>query len=229
MADKISIYEQGLLAVDAYESPPDRGKATNSWEKYGDHGDKAASGLKIQAYRNGDHIHIAVGGTDTSSVSEFWKDTVTDTAFITGELDPQFKEALEYVAKVIDQAYKSQLAGGFSVEPPTFTVSGHSLGGGIAQMISYVFGIPGISLDAPGVSKVVANPEFQAYVAELRERYGPEVVPPVSKVHEAFTNYNEDGAITFGGGGPRPPTGGPAGAIAAGRAWLGARQVLKIP
>jgi putative lipase involved disintegration of autophagic bodies len=47
----------------------------------------------------------------------------------------------------------------------------HSLGGGIAQIIAYTFGLNGVTLDAPGASAIVANKEYQVFITSLKERY----------------------------------------------------------
>ncbi|MFW2439267.1 MAG: tandem-95 repeat protein [Arenicellales bacterium] len=191
-----NIYEQGVIAVDSYNDPDDRGQDTEGWSIRGfDDGDKRSSGLKIQAYQKGNNIHIGVGGTDTNQ-AEFRADALTDFAFISGDLDPQFHQALEYAAKTIDDAYKE--ADRLRISRPDFSVSGHSLGGGMAQMISYVFGIPGISLDSPGVSNVINNSEFKQFVDGLREKYGSDVIPDASEINPEFINYIEKGSEVSG-------------------------------
>ena len=102
-----NVTEQGQFAVDSYKQPGDCGQNIPGWSPL-KAGDKD-TGLKIQSYINPDssHIHIAIGGTDPNDgLSELWKDVKTDVAFTNGDFDPQFVQALEYVAETIDAAYK---------------------------------------------------------------------------------------------------------------------------
>jgi surfactin synthase thioesterase subunit len=106
---------------------------------------------------------IAIAGTNGLND---WDDNVS---FITGGLSEQFQQALTYAAKTIDAAAKN--SGHTHSADKTFSVTGHSLGGGIAQAIAYTFGLNGVTLDAPGASAIVASKEYQVFIASLKEKY----------------------------------------------------------
>jgi putative lipase involved disintegration of autophagic bodies len=57
---------------------------------------------------------------------------------------------MTHVAKIIDAAVKHSEDD--KTANQTFSVTGHSLGGGIAQVIAYTFGLNGVTLDAPGAN-----------------------------------------------------------------------------
>jgi pimeloyl-ACP methyl ester carboxylesterase len=61
-------------------------------------------------------------------------------------LSEQFQQALTYAAQTIDASVKNSDITG---QTNTFSVTGHSLGGGIAQAIAYTFGLNG------GVSSIL--------------------------------------------------------------------------
>ncbi|VVM19425.1 hypothetical protein BSPWISOXPB_3621 [uncultured Gammaproteobacteria bacterium] len=103
---------------------------------------------------------IAIAGTNGLND---WDDNVS---FITGGLSEQFQQALTYAAKTIDAAAKNSKT---LTADKTFSVTGHSLGGGIAQAIAYTFGLNGVTLDAPGASAIVASKEYQVFIAHLRK------------------------------------------------------------
>ena len=143
--NSITYFESALLAEDVYkENAKDRG--VNGWEVVDDQRtSNFDSGLQIQSYRNDNHPnHTVIAIAGTNGLND-WDDNVS---FVTGELSEQFQQALTYAAKTIDASVKS--SGQNQIEPSTFSVTGHSLGGGIAQIIAYTFGLNGVALDAPG-------------------------------------------------------------------------------
>ena len=121
-----TLLELALLAKDVYtKNARDRG--VNGWKIEADPQDNFDSGLQIQNYQNDErpnHTVIAIAGTNGLND---WDDNLS---FVTGGLSEQFQQAMTHVAKTIDASVKS--SGQNQIEPSTFSVTGHSLGGGIA-------------------------------------------------------------------------------------------------
>ncbi len=185
--------DYAILSVDSCkDNPLDRG--VGKWTKEGfEPGDNPESGLKAQAYKNTDypnHVVIAIAGTDGLTATKDW---VANTGFVTGKMSNQFKQALEYTARLIDKANRESQG---NDNPTTFSVTGHSLGGGMAQIIANTFNLNGISLDAPGAKKITDNPEYQNFVATLKNKY-PDAFANVDKsgVGSNFENVVETGSM----------------------------------
>ena len=188
----ITYFDSALMANDVYkENAVDRG--VNGWEPdviTGVTGD-FDSGLQIQSYQNDSHPnHTVIAISGTNGLND-WDDNIS---FLTGSLSGQFKEALTYAAQTIDASVKNSDGRN---QNPTFSVTGHSLGGGIAQVLAYTFGLNGTTLDAPGAGAIVADSAYQTYVTTLKQTY-PDAFANSSNtpsVGTNFTNIREQGSI----------------------------------
>ncbi|VVH65584.1 hypothetical protein BSPLISOX_1447, partial [uncultured Gammaproteobacteria bacterium] len=148
--NSITYFELALLAEDVYkENAENRG--VNGWNPTDDQSENTYdSGLQIQNYQNDNHPnHTVIAIAGTNGLND-WDDNLS---FITGGLSEQFQQALTYAAQTIDAAAKN--SEDTKTANKTFSVTGHSLGGGIAQAIAYTFGLNGVTLDAPGASAIV--------------------------------------------------------------------------
>jgi putative lipase involved disintegration of autophagic bodies len=76
---------------------------------------------------------------------------------------------MTHAAKTIDAAVKNSEHADTANQ--TFSVTGHSLGGGIAQVIAYTFGLNGVTLDAPGANAIISSRKYQAHLALLQQQY----------------------------------------------------------
>ena len=88
-----------------------------------------------------DEVVIAYRGTDGLS------DGHADLAIASGSWNPQFQQCLDFVAKV--QADRTIFPQG--TDPNTLVVTGHSLGGTIAQVVAQAYGLDGSTID-PGAA-----------------------------------------------------------------------------
>lgn len=102
-----------------------------------------------------------------------------DRAFanVGADWDPQFKDALDYT-----RAVKALTAKGGPYEGYSLSVTGHSLGGGLAQLAAYTYGLDGRSFDAPQLGNVTS-------ASELTRWAQANGVKPVRTVGDDFTNY----------------------------------------
>ena len=196
-------YERGQLAVDVYRPEGERG--VEGWRSTTS-GDDITTGLKAQAYKSleSDEIVIAFGGTDSDQWGEFWKDLKADTGFISWHLPDQIKVGLDFCAQVIDAEVKSGYSQGISQEEvlENISLSGHSLGGGIAQLAGYVFGLSGTTMEAPGVGDICESDSFGSYVQDLRARYPHLVQEELGEgKKDDFRCFTEDGSgVSWAGG-----------------------------
>jgi len=121
-----TLLELALLAKDVYkENAENRG--VNGWKPQKHGSLDKSSGLQIQNYQNDErpnHTVIAISGTNGLND---WDDNLS---FVTGSLSEQFQQAMTHVAKTIDAAVKRSEDD--KTANQTFSVTGHSLGGGIA-------------------------------------------------------------------------------------------------
>jgi len=151
MANEI---ELSMLATDVYKSKDERA-GFGRFERLDEGVDNEKTGLRLQAYVDEDtkEIVFAIGGTD-----EYKDWTGPNKDFLLGGYDEQFKQAVEKA---------HELSTDTKYEGYTFSTTGHSLGGGVAQLLSHTFGWNGISTDAPGASRIITN---QDYLDHLNER-----------------------------------------------------------
>ncbi len=187
--NSITYFELALLAEDVYKKDIDN-RGVNGWEPDVITGtaNNFDSGLQIQNYQNATHPnHTVIAIAGTNGLND-WDDNVS---FITGGLSEQFQQALTYAAQTIDTAAKN--SEDTKTANKTFSVTGHSLGGGIAQAIAYTFGLNGVTLDAPGASAIVASKEYQVFIASLKEKYPNAFnnIEDTPNVGEHFINIRE--------------------------------------
>uniref|UniRef100_UPI0034DEE10A lipase family protein n=1 Tax=Candidatus Thiodubiliella endoseptemdiera TaxID=2738886 RepID=UPI0034DEE10A len=186
----ITYFESTLLANDVYKKDA-KNRGVNEWKVTNDQKtNNFDSGLQIQNYQNANHPnHTVIAIAGTNGLND-WDD---NTSFLTGSLSEQFQQALTHVAQTIDAAVKN--SDGAS-QTDTFSVTGHSLGGGLAQVVAYTFGLNGVAIDAPGAGAIVANNDYQVFISSLRESY-PDAFTEVAdtpSVGANFTNISEQGS-----------------------------------
>ncbi len=106
--------------------------APEGWKLHSVFGDQVASGLQAQAYINETTKEIVFAFAGTNGLS----DIPPDIDFVTsmfGGYDPQFRDAVTYVNTQLE-ALQDEYPG------YTFSTTGHSLGGGLSQIISHTYG-----------------------------------------------------------------------------------------
>lgn len=139
----------------------------DGWTKIDDIKFEKANGFFVVAYKKGTEIIIAFRGTD-----EIIKDGRADINLARGAWDPQFSDAAKFTSDLLN-AYANEFK---------ITVAGHSLGGGIGQIMGKMFNLGGASFDSPGATAVTQTREF----AEQAALYGQK---PDQPIPIAFINY----------------------------------------
>jgi hypothetical protein len=159
------------------ENPPD---STNGWTRM-TIAPNTASGFSAVAYRNSNgEVAIAFRGTDSL------KDMVTNGAFVSNGWRQQFSDAADFVNKVKLEMRDQGISG-------APIVTGHSLGGGIAQVMGKMFGLNGAAFDAPGAAGVTQSAGFAQTAAQYGQSTG-------NQIGGDFTNYNSQGSLISAAG-----------------------------
>ena len=97
-------------------------------------------------------VVIAYRGTDGL------RDGAANAAILAGRWDPQFQQGMDFTAAV--QA--NRVIFPLGTDPSTLLVTGHSLGGAIAQVSAQAFGLDGSTIDPGAASRIVQTAEFRA-------------------------------------------------------------------
>jgi len=143
-----------------------------------DEGQDLPNGLSIQAYVDHNTNEVIIGTTGTNDIN----DTEAFPAFVAGGYPDQFSDALKYALDIKNQYQKDDNGNGYS-----FSVTGHSLGGGISQMLAHTFGWDGATFDAPAASGIIESDEYLAHVKSLG------ISPPTSP--SELVNFTEQGSL----------------------------------
>ena len=136
------------------------------------------SGFFAVAYRNPQTKQIVVAYRGTDGVS----DLAADLAFKTGAWNAQFEEAVAFTAQI-----RNSLLSPANKDYSLLT-TGHSLGGGISQLMAKMFGLNGSSYDAPGANNILNSAGYKAAAA----RYAPD---SGQQIGASFFNYTAQGSL----------------------------------
>lgn len=146
-----------------------------------------SSGMDAGVYKNRDtqELVIAFRGTEACDIScsfEEWQDStrdmIADTAIGTGTVSDQFKHAFNFAQDMIKKYPASKI-----------TVTGHSLGGGLAQAVGATLGLETYAFN----SSPVPDHFFDTYQITLTKEQLNELVHVVADVHDPVSNTNETG------------------------------------
>lgn len=97
---------------------------------------RSVLGFEASAFTNGTEIVISYSGTDPNNAGFFSEDMQTNFALVNGNWSPQLLQAAEYYLQI-----KAANPGA------TITITGHSLGGGLAALIGVFFGVQAVTFD----------------------------------------------------------------------------------
>ena len=170
------LLDYAQLAGRVYKrSDENRIPVPNGWREIEWNADDSITGFSAGAYRKGDDIIIAFTGTNES----MWKDFVVaniPAGFGQGSL--QIKQAIAFVMNVINN------------NPGThITLTGHSLGGGLASLIAVFFDLKATIFDPAPFEFSARNP---LVLAELGASY---LVSGAR--HSAFSKYLKTAGLHF--------------------------------
>lgn len=147
------------LANDAYEDrrvgrqqPPDMERVSIDGVAYQvlEHVNHARSGYQGTVYQRIDTREIVVAHRGTEQI---WKDgVVADGSMVANRTNPQADEAIELTRRAL--AYARQEGRESGQRAPEVTVTGHSLGGTLAQVSAHHFDLRGETFNAYGAASL---------------------------------------------------------------------------
>ena len=160
------------LANIAYSDNPPKTIGNWTWLK---NSAPNTSGFFAVAYKDNttNQIVITYRGTDKLTGG----DVGADVAFGAGSWNPQFQQAAEFTAQIQRTNPTS-----------TLLTTGHSLGGGIAQIMGKMFGVDGASFDAPGALAVTNTADFATAQAQFASG-------STGQIGATFLNYTAQGSV----------------------------------
>ncbi|WP_296443458.1 hypothetical protein, partial [Rhodoferax sp. UBA5149] len=165
LSDMTNLPAGWKLALSDEESPPFTAFAFKN----------ATTGEVVVAYRGTDGI----------------KDAAADLAIAAGSWNSQFQQGIDFVAQVQGDRTIFPLG----TNPNTLLVTGHSLGGTIAQITAQAYGLDGSTIDPGAASRIVQTAEFGA--AAIAAGLPAEGLGATA----TFTNYEVAGSLVSGGTG----------------------------
>jgi len=145
------------------------------------------SGMQAAVYfdAESDELVLAFRGTETcdfpcsfSETAEFLRDTAADSLLTFGFVDTQFEDAMDYAQDVVNRAQGRKI-----------TVTGHSLGGGLAQAIGAALGLETFAFN----SAPVPDDFFKDYPPVLPVETLSEIIHVIADIHDPVSNTDETG------------------------------------
>lgn len=156
---RITSQDYAGLANDAYQDRPVGVRRPGEDEKVRiegidyrviEHVDNRRNGYQGTVYRRIDNGEIVVAHRGTEQI---WKDgVVTDGAMVLSRVNPQVDDAIELTRRALAIANEEGRQSGKST--PEVTVTGHSLGGTLAQVTAHHFDLRGETFNAYGATSL---------------------------------------------------------------------------
>ncbi len=146
-----------------------------------------SSGMQAGIYQHREtyELVLAYRGTEScdfpcslDETTEYLRDLATDTALTFGFDDAQFKHAINYARDVVNR-YPNQ----------KITVTGHSLGGGLAQAVGAVLGLKTFAFN----SAPVPDDFFDDNPVTLSKSELNELIYVLADIHDPVSNTDETG------------------------------------
>jgi hypothetical protein len=170
-----------------------------------EHVDDRRTGYQGTVYQRVSTNEVVVAHRGTE---ELIKDgVVTDAAMVIARSNPQASQALQLVARTVTEARRFGEESGIS--PPQVTLTGHSLGGSLAQITAHHYGLKGETFNAYGavsltsyripegghsvINHVMAADPVSAaspHFGEVRIYAKPQEIDTLSKAQYSNSNLN---------------------------------------
>ncbi len=160
-----------------------------SWELI--HSIGSSSGMDAGVYKNRDtsELVLAFRGTEFCGFScslkeaqDSFRDVTADTAIGIGIVSDQFKHAFNFAQDIINRYPGSKII-----------VTGHSLGGGLAQAVGATLGLETYVFN----SSPVPDHFFDTYQITLPNEQLQELIHVIADVHDPVSNTDETGEFYF--------------------------------
>jgi T5SS/PEP-CTERM-associated repeat protein len=129
--------------------------------------DLGPGGFFAQVFQNGNQVVVSFRGTDAGNLYNAVKDLLADSSFLSGEalftasgVDPDLLTQLRDAAGLLAQVRTTY-------PDAEITLTGHSLGGAIAQILGAYTGLPTQAFDAPGAGDLITLSTVQDALSPL--------------------------------------------------------------
>lgn len=145
------------------------------------------TGMDAGVYRNNDTLELVIAfrGTDTcdfpcsiKELNDLRLDVTADTAIGIGTVSDQFKDAFSFAQDIVNGNPGSKII-----------VTGHSLGGGLAQAVGATLGLETFAFN----SSPVPNRFFDTYTITLPEEQLQDLIFVIADIHDPVSNTDETG------------------------------------
>ncbi|MCP5246264.1 MAG: lipase [Burkholderiales bacterium] len=145
------------------------------------------SGMQAAVYyhEENDEVVLAFRGTEScdfpcsiSESAEFFLDSAADALLTFGFVDTQFEDAMDYAQTVVNR-----------VQGRKIIVTGHSLGGGLAQAVGASFGLETFAFN----SAPVPDDFFKDFPSALPPEELSKIIFVLGDIHDPVSNTDETG------------------------------------
>ena len=148
-----------------------------------------SSGMQVGLYNNRDNddLVLAFRGTEScdfpcslSETKEYLLDVAADALLTFGQDGPQFDDAVEYAQDVVSRFPERKIY-----------VTGHSLGGGLAQGVGALFGLETFAFN----SAPVPDDFFDSHDVLLSDAALQEIIHVIGDIRDPVSNTDETGTF----------------------------------
>lgn len=146
--------DYALLAEDSYKNREPKKEVVLGEVAYKifDHADNPKTGFQATAYQRVDTGEIVIAYRGTEFGREALRDGGVDAGMALAGVNAQGADAKVFTQRVLSHAKADALENG---KPMNVTVTGHSLGGTLAEMEAHKFGLKGETFNAYGAAGLV--------------------------------------------------------------------------
>ncbi len=146
--------DYALLAQDSYHKPDFNKRVMLDGVEYRafDYADNPRTGFQATAYERLDTHEVVIAYRGTEFGREPAHDGLTDAGMALAGVNAQTADSLAFTSKVMGEAKQRAENGNF---PLNVTVTGHSLGGTLAEINAYKFGLHGETFNAYGAADLL--------------------------------------------------------------------------
>ena len=145
-------YQLAQMSTEVYKIPAGAVAGWTVVDAEPKNGQDKANGFAAAAYRNNTTGDVVIAYRGTSEKRDAGADLAIGSPL--AAWDSQFKDTLDFAKRVKDAHPHAAIS-----------VTGHSLGGGLAQVASQAYGFHGITFDPAGAENIVRSSQFKEWTS----------------------------------------------------------------